>query len=230
MTDAESKKILPDAEAIQRVLELVSTAGRAAKLEIFDFLIEKFDKKFKGKMNEPGVQKMKALLTDLRATLEASATVQDKINAGVWQGARAASAEVINFYEQWFGVETQEAQSLSTLRMDYDISNRGEFLRGYSSNNQAVDVGNTVKMDALFNGWLVSNQLHNQDGVIYQTDKSGVILQDKNNNQQPVDAADFAKRFEDPNTGFLPYVHKIDQSMQVTLVNQTDSNKQASLS
>lgn len=221
--------MFPDSEAIQQMMTLLSTSARQAKVELLDFCMEKYDKKFKEKMNESPVQNMKTLVYDWYQKEKASALFQAQIDARVHQGGSPASAEEKAFYEQSFGVKIDDLPAIQQVQMDYAISKQADFLRGYSSGNQALDEGNTVRMDAIFNGWLVSNHLHNQDGVIYKTDSNGVILLDKNNRQQIADADDFVRCFEDPQVaGFLAYVEKIDKGLEVSLVRQPYPAEQVS--
>lgn len=221
--------IFPDSQAIQHAMALISTMASASKVKMAIFLLEKFNKKFEGqlKKNEPAIQEMQQLLHDLQERMLKIDSVESKTNAKVWMGSLPAGKDELNFYEQFASVDIKDIKPIRQLKMDYAINNQGQFLRGYSSNNQVLDGDNTFKMDALFNGWLVSHQLHNQDGVIYKTDINGVILLDANRRQQVVDTPDFINRFEDSNQGFLSYAQKLDNTMQLSIVKQDHPSEQA---
>ena len=89
--------------------------------------------------------------------------------------------------------------------MNYAISQAGEYIRNFTFDGVILEGDSLGEMDALFNAWLVENNMINLDGVIYQGTGKGEILY-RNNKPMTVNADDFKNLLNNETTGFKSYV------------------------
>lgn len=87
------------------------------------------------------------------------------------------------------------------IDMIYGISDQSEILRIYSIDGDHVDSSVDEKIDAVFNGWLVSNDLLIKDGVIYESDEEGEPKLNTNGTLKRADPDVLRELFEDPDQG-----------------------------
>jgi hypothetical protein len=62
------------------------------------------------------------------------------------------------------------------LRLDFAVSNKSEFIRGYSADTKALPSKVVEQLDKLFNAFLAESSVVGKGGVLYQADEKGEIL------------------------------------------------------
>jgi hypothetical protein len=61
------------------------------------------------------------------------------------------------------------------LVLDFAVNDKAQFLRGYSSEGNALDSDTVVSLDELFNAWLVEKNLVSKEGMLFESDDNGQI-------------------------------------------------------
>lgn len=130
---------------------------------------------------------------------------RDKATDHQWQG-KPIDAQ-FNVFVDVLAEQTASALAIQqhneSINVEFAMSNASEFRRGYSVGEdfKEPDQAVTEKMDILFIAWLKNNNFVSKDGFIYEGQGKDIKL---NSAGEPVhaNAAEFQRKFTDPNTGF----------------------------
>jgi hypothetical protein len=107
-------------------------------------------------------------------------------------------------------------QKATPVVFDFAVNNAAQFLRGYSSEGQAVEPAVTEMMDELFNSWLAENKMISKGGVIYEVTEDGQIKKDAKGNDIKADAEKLRERISSPTEGFERFVARKSEALRVT--------------
>jgi hypothetical protein len=101
----------------------------------------------------------------------------------------------------------------------FAISDKSEFLRGYTSEGKALDAKSVESLDKLYNAWLAKNDIVSKDGILYQANKNGDIIKEAN----PSDVKNLIDHSED---GLAKYLDK-EAGIKLTSHSQKYPTQQA---
>lgn len=134
-----------------------------------------------------------------------------------WAGKSPPSA----FQNYQEGLATIAAKIIhdKKVELDYAISDDSQFLRGYTSDGNALDDESASAMDKSFNAWLASNELYSKGGFIYKSPADGQMDMEEDDPVK-VNADEFRELIQDPNKGFEQYMRKTNKSVQMTMYRQ----------
>lgn len=115
-----------------------------------------------------------------------------------------------------------EKDRLTDVTMIYDVTDKGDFLRGYLSNGAPLDPFNDDDkkiisvMDKAFHSWLISHDMLSKDGIIYKNepkDRGG-------NPTEIVSLKTLDSLLSNEKTGLDEPVRKLDENLVVTVFKQ----------
>lgn len=90
--------------------------------------------------------------------------------------------------------------------MNYAVSVAGQYIRNFTFDGEVLEGEPLAEMDALFNAWLVENNMINAEGVIYERTEAGDVKQDKRGNPVVMDSEKFKDMLHSKNKGLEHYV------------------------
>jgi hypothetical protein len=96
--------------------------------------------------------------------------VQFKLTANgqPWAGQHVETSDMKNMQKNIAEAAAKELTGkLNEVKLDYAISEKGHYVRGYSSNTGALDSESVASLDKLFNAWLASKDYLVKSGFIY---------------------------------------------------------------
>ena len=108
------------------------------------------------------------------------------------------------------------------LRMEYAISDEGDFLRGYAAaTGQALDQQTEDQSDVLFNAWLATHELFSKNGKVYlSTDKGTLLTEPKTNNPIEAKGKDLKSLFQDEKKGFQAFL--AEKNITITIKDRSE--------
>lgn len=207
---SRESQIRPNAESWKK---LVETAGR--QLESLEYLEQAAAVLLK---KEGLLKEYDGLMHEL-TQMVANARFQDDTKASPWLG----DAERLSFNQTDFSLfhrflASENAKAVVALFaeqpegtenvMNYAISETGEYIRNFTLDDAILEGDSLSEMDALFNAWLVENNMINSDGVIYERTDSGEIQRDQNGAPKVVNSEQFKETLHSQNKGLEPYVQR----------------------
>ncbi|EHL30769.1 hypothetical protein [Legionella drancourtii] len=90
-----------------------------------------------------------------------------------WSGQRIETSDLKNMQKNIAESAAKELTGkLSEVKLDYAVSEKGHYVRGYSSNNGALDSKSVESLDKLFNAWLASKDYVIKGGYLYSANDS----------------------------------------------------------
>lgn len=108
-----------------------------------------------------------------------------KIHADPWAGQEVTGSYFQNM-QSYFGDEAIAALKESGLNkplvFDVAINERGQLVRAYSVDRQAVDAKTTECLDVAFNAWLAKRGIVTKESVLYESNQKGEIQIDAKGN------------------------------------------------
>ena len=122
-------------------------------------------------------------------------------------------------FEKWqtelARISGSEIVELNVL-LDFAVSDKSEFIRGYSSEGQPLQKASGAAMDVLFNAWLAGQQMISKDGVLYESTEKGEIKKDANGQPVKADPEVIKKLLSDEMKGFPNYAEQRKEGVKVT--------------
>lgn len=161
---------VPLTDQIQKAMEVAETSVEAA-----DYLAQRFRAILKQAKLLDKSQEMLARVD------EYVAYVKFKLisNAQPWFG-EAAKPSDFKIMQENIGNDAAQAfkaqEVAGSLRLDYAISEKGDFIRGYSVDGKALPNEALEQCDNLFNAWLADSGYVSKGSVLYPADEKGEIL------------------------------------------------------
>lgn len=84
-----------------------------------------------------------------------------------WKGEKVASSDQENILKNIANAAFKGMEGkLTNIKLDYAVSEKGHFMRGYSKENDVLDEDSVKIMDKLFNGWLAEKGYGMHDGYL----------------------------------------------------------------
>lgn len=201
--------ILPSAAAITKCMQLSTTAEAAA------YLRDQAEPMFAKFISQPAVKEVMDVIT-----LHADNMSMAQQDSDVWAGKPTTSS----FETLQQGLAERAAtqidafmeQKATPVVFDFAVNNAAQFLRGYSSEGEAVEPAVAEMMDELFNSWLAENKMISKGGVIYEVTEDGQVKKDAKGNDINADAEKLRERISSPTDGFERFVARKSEALRVT--------------
>jgi hypothetical protein len=90
-----------------------------------------------------------------------------------WSGQRVETSDLKNMQKNIAESAVKKLTGkLSDVKLDYAVSEKGHYVRGYSSNSGALDSKSVESLDQLFNAWLASKDFIIKGGYLYSANDS----------------------------------------------------------
>lgn len=214
--------LLPAPNTMNNAIRISTTVEAAS------FLVDKFQTKYAQFLRQ-GNQSAQEFEANSREHLDKASRYEaalHKATEEAWKGHVTEGLEekfsaILRGLPAAAVTASAEFMASRKVRIDFAMSDEAEFLRGYSVDNQSPNNDEIATLDELFNAWLMSQNLSNQEGVIYLTNESGERILDKNEQYKRILINDFRKKFLDSQSGFASFLKQKGQYQQAELVEQT---------
>lgn len=96
-----------------------------------------------------------------------------------WLGAGISLSDHQNMQENLANRASQALITLGVpedLQLDIAIKDSSQVLRAYSEGGKELEPEKIASLDTLYNAWLAKHNILLKDGILYKTDKDGIIL------------------------------------------------------
>lgn len=94
-------------------------------------------------------------------------------NGQPWSGQRVESSDLKNMQKNIAESAVKELTGkLTSVKLDYAVSEKGHYVRGYSADSGALDSKSVESLDQLFNAWLASKDYIIKGGFLYNANDS----------------------------------------------------------
>ncbi|MDP3268178.1 MAG: hypothetical protein Q8M40_03935 [Legionella sp.] len=193
------KPVLPTKDSIMDAMNVAETSEEAAH-----YLVCRFEK----------------ILTDAKMLMQSQEIVKAveefaryvnfkfKTMSQPWAGELPEKDGYKNMHQNIANEAATELQG-SNIKFDFAINNdNSAFLRGYSSENGALDAKAVIQADQLFNAWLAENNLASKDSILHSINENGKPMRDEHGNLKTVNATEFNSLLMDDTKGFEHYLEK----------------------
>lgn len=190
---------VPVTGQIQKAMEVAETSVEAA-----DYLVTRFTEILtQARLSDkPEGQGMLARVEDY------AKYVKFKLNSSAqpWFGEAAPTTGFKIMQENLAkdaAIVFKDAAIDGNLRLDFAVSDKCEFIRGYSVDGKALPSQAVEQLDKLFNAFLAESGYVGKGGVLYQADEKGEILanqgslEEHSQNMRELIKNDFADYLQD---------------------------------